>query len=189
MRVGVFGGTFDPPHVGHWLVALDAFERLALDHMVLIPAAQQPLKTARPPVAAAEHRLAMVRLLVGDAAGFEVSALEIERAGLSYTVETLELLARRFEGARLFLLVGADVPDTFEHWREPERIRALADLVVLRRSPSEATRPYPGFTHLDTRRVDVSSTEIRERARRGLTLQGFVTDSVAAYVSAHGLYR
>src|SRR5689334_14328256 len=131
MRVGIFGGSFDPPHVGHLLVAVDALERLGLDRMVLVPTAQQPLKVARGGShASAEERLAMTRLLADGDARFEVDPIEIERGGISYTVDTLEALAGRWPEAELFLLAGADVLGSFHRWREPERIRSLATLVV-----------------------------------------------------------
>lgn len=193
MRLAIFGGTFDPPHVGHLLAAQDAFEQLALDRLVLVPAATQPLKVGRT-VASAQQRLAMARLLVEGDARFDVSAVEVERAGLSFTVDTLTHFTAAHPGAELFLLVGADVLDTFAQWREPERITKLAHLVVLER---EGDRPasWPSGTdggrvmRLPTRRVDVASTEIRERVRAGKSIRGFVTENVAAFIARDGLYR
>ncbi|MDF1503923.1 nicotinate-nucleotide adenylyltransferase [Roseisolibacter sp. H3M3-2] len=195
-RLGVLGGTFDPPHVGHLLIASDAVEQLALDRVVFVPAALQPLKpgSARTP---SEHRLAMVRALVGDDPRFAVDPIEIDRGGLSYTVETLGTLAARMPGAELFLLVGADVLATFARWREPERIRQLATLVVLTRAdaggpdPAEAPPDFPGGPprFLPTRRVDVSSTEVRARLAAGRSIRGFVPESVADLIGSAGLYR
>lgn len=210
MRLGLFGGTFDPPHVGHLLAASDAFEQLALDRLVLIPAAQQPLKVGRE-AAPAEHRLAMVRLAVAGDPRFEVDALEVDRRGLSYTVDTLGEFARRHPDAQRYLLVGADVLATFAQWREPQRILSLATLVILERAdgdtggaPDEESwvpvlreaAPVPAgeqasgpARRLRTRRVDVSSTEIRARVRDGRVLTGFVPEAVAAHIREHGLYR
>lgn len=195
MRIGVFGGTFDPPHVGHLLAAVDAIEGLRLDRLVLVPASQQPLKVGTPS-SPPEHRLAMSRLLAGDDPRFEVDPIEIDRAGLSYTVETLAELARREPGAELFFLVGADALETFPRWREPRRVLELARLVVLRRSSDVAPLPplmqeAPGREPivLASRRVDVSSTEVRARVRAGLSIRGFVPDAVAAYVAEARLYR
>ena len=212
MRIGLFGGTFDPPHVGHLLAASDAFDALSLDRLVFIPNAVQPLKEAHH--ASSKQRLEMVRALIGDDPRFEVDPIEIDRTGLSFTVDTVASYAERFPHAERFLLVGADVLATFAQWREPERVRELAELVVLQRgeggvtldgplaaerklrqaaagSPRQsvavaAMRP-PRF--LETRRIDVSSTEIRERVRSGNSIRGFVPDAVAAYIAAAALYQ
>lgn len=189
MRLGILGGTFDPPHFGHLLAAVDAVERLTLDRLVLVPAAVQPLKSTTV-TAPPKDRLAMTRLLVEDDARFEVDPLEIERAGLSYSVDTLGTFAKRFPSAERFFLVGADVLQTFEKWREPERVLALATLVVMTRGDGPPSVALPeGAVAIASRRIDVSSTEIRARVAAGRSLRGFVPDSVAAYIAAHGLYR
>lgn len=193
MRIAIFGGSFDPPHVGHLLAAEDAYEQLSLDRLILVPTATQPLKVGRA-VAAAEQRVAMVRLLVEGDARFEVSTIEVDRAGLSFTVDTLTHYARTYAAAERFLLLGADVLATFAQWREPERILQLARPVMLQREGDQPLVLPPGvdpgaIQRLPTRRVDVSSTEIRERVRRGKSIRGFVTDSVAAYIARGGLYR
>jgi nicotinate-nucleotide adenylyltransferase len=189
VRLGIFGGTFDPPHVGHLLAAVDAVEQLELDRLVLVPAAVQPLKTNQvrtPP----EHRLAMTRLLVAGDERFEVDPIEIERTGLSFSVDTLAAFAERHPAAERFFLVGADVLGTFDRWREPARVLGLATLVVLTRDAGDEGPVLPASAlRLPTRRVDVSSTEIRARAAAGRSLRGFVPEPVAAYIAAHGLYR
>lgn len=201
MRLGIFGGTFDPPHVGHLLAAIDAYERLELDRLVFVPAAVQPLK-AEAGSSDAAHRLAMVRALVADDPRFSVDPIEIARAGLSYTVDTLAEYERRHPRDERFFLVGADAIGAFTKWREPERVLRLARLVVLRRasdgggdSPEGAPESLvtePGTDPplvLETRRVDLSSTEVRARVRAGLSIRGFVPDAVAAYIERTGLYR
>lgn len=189
MRLGLLGGTFDPPHVGHWLAAVDAFEALELDRLVFVPAAQQPLKIDTPAAPAAD-RLAMLRAMTAGDPRFDVDPIEIERAGLSFTVDTLAAYRDRPGLGELFFIVGADVLASFHRWREPERVLQLATLVVLRRSQDEIALP-PAVTArvLDSRRVDVSSTEIRGRVRAGLSVRGFVPDAVAAHTAAAGLYR
>jgi nicotinate-nucleotide adenylyltransferase len=189
VRVGLLGGSFDPPHVGHWLAAVDAYERLELDRLVFVPAAQQPLKvgvTAAP----ADDRLAMVRAMTEGDARFVADPIEIERAGLSYTVDTLAAYRQRPGVSELFFIVGADVLASFHRWREPARVQELAVLVVLRRSEDQVALP-PGVRArvLDSRRVDVSSTEVRARVRAGRSVRGFVPDAVAAHIVAAGLYR
>lgn len=193
MRLAIFGGSFDPPHVGHLLVGADAFEQLELDRIVLVPAATQPLKAGRA-VASAAQRLAMVRLLVEGDTRFEVSTVEVDRSGLSFTVDTLNHFAGQYPAAERFLLLGADVLSTFAQWREPDRILQLARPVVLERQGDGLPTLPAGvdanaLRRLPTRRVDVSSTEIRERVRVGKPIRGFVTDNVAAYIALNGLYR
>ena len=140
MRIGVFGGTFDPPHVGHLLLAADAREALQLDRLIFIPAGAQPFKVGMPPVASGQDRLEMVRLAVADDANYAVDDAEINRQGLSYTVDTLEHLAERFKGAQLFLLMGQDALAGFPQWRNPERIRELATLAAMERSGTPGPR-------------------------------------------------
>lgn len=193
MRLAIFGGSFDPPHIGHLLSAEDAYERLRLDRLIFVPAAVQPLKTGRE-ATAAEHRLAMVRLLVSDDSRLEVSTAEIERGGLSFMVDTLGHFASAYPDAERFLLLGADVLATFGQWRDPSRVLGLAQPVILERN-GEAQATLPGgldegrLMRLPTRRIDISSTEIRERVRQGRSIRGFVTENVAAYIHRAGLYR
>ena len=190
MRIGLLGGSFDPPHNGHLLAAGDAQTALDLDRLIFIPAAVQPLKVGQA-TATPEQRLSMVRLMVDDEPSLEVSAIEIERGGLSYTVDTLATLAAQMPSAKLFWLIGADVPQSFGKWREPGRIVELATVVVLQRTgeiPDLSGLPGPPRL-LPTRRFDVSSTEIRQRVREGKSIRGFVPDAVAAYIASERLYR
>ncbi len=188
MRIGIFGGTFDPPHIGHLLAATDACEALALDRLVFIPAAEQPLKVGMV-AAPAHHRVAMVERLIAGDARFAVDALEIDRGGLSYTVDTLRVLRSRWAGdVAPFLLLGRDAVAALPKWREPEEVMSLAQVVVLTRAGESAELPA-GVRALATRRVDVSSTEVRARVREGKSIRGFVPDAVATYIAAVGLYR
>lgn len=189
MRLGIYGGSFDPPHLGHLLPVLDAAEQLGLDGVRFVPAAIQPLKVGRASASPAD-RLAMTERLVEGIPGFTVDPAEIDRPGLSYTVDTLAAVAAEAPEAELFLLLGADAYAIFDQWRDPERIRALATIVVMARG-DEATPPReePGVLVLQSRRVDISSTELRARVRDGRTIRGFVPDAVARYVAEHRLYR
>lgn len=168
-------------------MAVDAVEQLSLDRLVFIPAATQPLKSGMVQATAAQ-RLAMIELLAGDDARFAVDAMEIERAGLSYSVETLAEYARREPDAERFFIVGADVMRTFDQWRDPARVLSLATLVVLSRDEGRVNVPR-GATRLASRRIDVSSTEIRARVAAGRSLRGFVPERVAAYIEDERLYR
>ena len=199
------GGTFDPPHVGHLLAASDACESLALDRLVFVPASQQPLKQSRE-AAPASHRLRMLQLMTEGDARFSVDEIEIRRTGLSFTVDTLEEYARRLPGAERYFLIGADAFAMLDQWRDAARVVGLAHMVVLARVTGDGrsgplledvtarVRAIGGAAAavpqvLASRRVDVSSTEVRARAAAGKALRGFVTDAVAQYIEAHGLYR
>ncbi len=191
VRTGVFGGTFDPPHVGHLLLAADARESLNLDRLIFVTAGAQPLKVDTPPIASPQDRLEMVRLAVADDANYSVDDAEINRKGLSFTVDTLEHLSGRYGGGQLFLLLGEDALATFDKWRSPERIRELATIAVMRRGRTEkgASALASGVLEVSTRRVDVSSTEIRARLRAGKSIKGFVPESVERFIDDRGLYR
>jgi nicotinate-nucleotide adenylyltransferase len=189
MRIGLLGGSFDPPHVGHLLAASDAYESLDLDRLIFIPAAVQPLKINRS-AARVEQRLAMIKMVAEGDPRFDVDSIEIDRGGLSYTVDTLTALTQRWPSAELFWLVGADIVPSFAQWREPDRIVELATVVVLQRAGDAAGGTLPaGMRCLATRRIDVSSTEIRQRVREGKSVRGFVPDAVAEYIAAERLYR
>jgi nicotinate-nucleotide adenylyltransferase len=191
VRLGVLGGTFDPPHVGHLLAASDAFEALALDKLLFVPAKVPPFKS-RTVQASPDQRQKMLELTIGDDPRFEASRIELDRDGLSFTVDTLEALAMETPGISLFMLIGEDLATQIASWRDAARIVGLATIVVLVRaavgtqSTLESTLP---MTRLATRRIELSSTEIRERVMAGRSIHGFVTDAVAAFIDAAGLYR
>jgi nicotinate-nucleotide adenylyltransferase len=189
VRLGIFGGSFDPPHLGHLLPVIDAAEALGLDAVRFVPAAVQPFKVGHA-VAAPPHRRAMTELLVAGIPGFSVDSTEIDRRGLSFTVDTLAALAAAAPGTELVLLIGADAYAQFDQWREPERIRELAKLAVLVRGDDEMPNDSrDGVDLLRTRRVDISSTELRARVADGRIIRGFVPEAVADYIAAHRLYR
>lgn len=191
MRLGVLGGTFDPPHVGHLLAAGDAFEALALDKLLFVPAAVPPYK-ARSVQGTAEQRLQMLELTIGSDPRFEASRLELDRDGLSFTVDTLAALTAETPGVSLFMLIGADLATQIASWRDATRIAELATIVVLVRATAvkdSALESSLPMTRLATRRIELSSTEIRERVQAGRSIHGFVTDAVAAFIDAAGLYR
>ena len=192
MRLGLLGGTFDPPHIGHLIAAQDALQVLALERVALLPAAIPPHKQDRP-VTPVSHRLAMLQLACADDPRLTVETLELERAGPSYTVDTLRTLAGR--GHELFLLMGADQYAEFSTWREPRAVRQLATLGVMRRAGEDARAgPEPDdvgylpIRDVPVTRVDISSTMIREAVAAGRSICYLVPPAVAAYIRAHGLY-
>lgn len=191
MRLGVLGGTFDPPHVGHLLAASDACEALALDKVLFVPAKVPPFKS-RTVQASPDQRFEMLRLTVGSDSRFEASRLELDRDGLSFTVDTLDVLSKATPGVALFMLIGEDLATQIASWRDAARIAELASIVVLVRTmptPKSSLESTLPMMRLKTRRIELSSTEIRDRVRAGRSIHGFVTDAVAAFISAAGLYR
>ena len=181
--IGVFGGTFDPPHHGHLLAASDAYEALKLSEVRFVPAARPPFKRATV-VASGEQRAHMLELLIAGDPRFVVDRSELFRDGVSYTVDTLASLADGNPGATLTMLIGQDLAKQVATWRDAARIRRLAKIVVLSRAGGAASR-----RRVATRRIDISSTEIRARVRAGKPIAGFVPETVARYIRDQGLYR
>jgi nicotinate-nucleotide adenylyltransferase len=190
VRLGIFGGSFDPPHLGHLLPVIDAAETLGLDAVRFVPAAVQPFKVGRA-TASPTDRLAMTERLVAGVPGFSTDPTETERPGLSFTVDTLAAISAGMPGAQLVLLLGADAWELFDKWREPERIRRLASLAVMVRGGDvvPAAEAAAGVQLLQSRRVDISSTELRARVAAGRTIRGFTPDAVADYIAERRLYR
>ncbi len=190
---GVFGGSFNPPHVGHLVVAEACAQAAGLDRVLWVPAATPPHKQGDPTLAPADARLRMVRAAVAGNDRFEASDLEVARGDVSYTVDTLRDLGT--EAGDLALLIGGDSLAGFPNWREPRAIAELARLVVYRR-PGDTVDlgALPGWladavTVVDGPSLDVSSSEVRARLAAGKTVRYLVPDPVRAIVEAEGLYR
>ena len=181
--IGVFGGSFDPVHVGHLAIANEALDELGLERMYFVPARRSPLKHDGP-IASADDRLAMLTAAIVGEPRFRVSPAELDRTGPSFTVDTLESL--RGEGD-LFLILGSDAYADFERWREPARIRELATIVLAAR-PGAPNAPA-GVRMLDSPLMDISSRELRARAARGRSLRYLVPEAVLRYIEEHRLYR
>lgn len=178
-RIGVLGGTFDPPHVGHLIAAQDVYEGLDLDLLLVIPAAEPP---HRDHVLPAAVRFALVEAAFGPDPRMEVSDLELVRDGPSYTVETLREIRSRRDPAELFLVVGADQLREFGSWHRPGEITDLATLVAIPRSGREVPdadeeAAYP-YRRLDVTRIDVSGTMIRRRLRAGRSVRYLVPEVI-----------
>jgi nicotinate-nucleotide adenylyltransferase len=201
MAIGVFGGTFDPIHVAHLAVAEAARDALGLERVLFVPNRQPPHKPDRP-VSPAADRLAMVRAAIADNPAFEVSTLEVDRDGPSYTADTLEALRMgrlaAGEPGDLALILSVDALAGLGTWHDPARVLALAQLVVAPRdgypnpTPEAIARLVPGaearIVVLDGPRMRLSASEIRARAAAGRSLRYLVPDAVAAYIGDHGLY-
>jgi nicotinate-nucleotide adenylyltransferase len=196
-RVGILGGTFNPPHLGHLALARRAASELDLRAVSLIPAHTPPHKACEPDPGS-EHRVQMCRLLVEDAPELSVCTLEAERGGTSYTVETLRSIRRSHPDVELILIAGADSARTMSRWREPAAMFELADVAVAAREGTdegavrEALAPVLGGARLEflhAPMLDVSSSQARARVARGEGVEDLVGERVAGYIAEHGLYR
>jgi nicotinate-nucleotide adenylyltransferase len=201
MRLGVFGGSFDPVHYGHLLLAEWCREACALDEVWFVPAATAPHKKDHA-AASGTARVEMLKLAIGGHAAFVVSTIELDRGGVSYTVDTLAEIRSRNADAELFLLMGSDSLSDLPHWREPARICELALPVVVHR----AGTPAPDFAPLssllsperlaemerhvvDMPQVELSSSEVRRRVAAGQSIRYQTPRAVEKYLEAHALYR
>lgn len=192
MRLGLFGGTFDPLHVGHLIVAQDAIAALRLDRVLLIPAGIPPHKAGMA-VTPGDARLEMLRLATRDDHRFSVETLELERDGPSYSVDTAQALRERYPDDELFLLIGADQYREIATWREPARLAGLVRIGVLARAglgEVVATEGTPvEAVSVPVTRVDISSTSIRQRVKTGQSVRYLVPAVVEEYIGKHKLYR
>lgn len=189
-RIGIFGGTFDPIHVGHLVAAVNVRHALALDRLLLVVANVPWQKSGLRSITAAEDRFALVSAAVGDVEGVEASRLELDRGGPSYTVDTVEEIARQFPSASLFCVVGADVADVLGTWERSDVIAELATLVVVNRPGSVRTAPLDGWRveEVEVPALEVSSTDLRARAADGRPLDYLVPVGAIRCIRARGLY-
>ncbi len=198
MNIGVLGGTFDPIHVGHLLVAEEARARLNLAETLFVPAGQPWLKL-NDAISPAEHRVEMVRLAIADKPYFKLSTMEIERAGPTYTVDTMaELQAQLGAGDELFFILGWDNLIQLPQWREPSRLIKMCRLLVVPRvgypdpDLDSLEAAIPGLSQrvilLDQPQRDINASEIRQRVAQGLSIDHLVPEPVDRYIKQHRLY-
>jgi nicotinate-nucleotide adenylyltransferase len=201
--IGILGGTFNPPHLGHLAVALRAREELGVDRVLLMPAHTSPNKAAAEDPGP-EHRMRMSELLVDGAEGLFACPLEINRGGVSYTVDTLNAIHASHPDAELTFIVGADTASTLAGWRDPAKLLELANLAVAARKGSareevletvgrlgdgEGRPATARVRFLGMPKIAISSSETRRRAARGESIEALVGPAVAKYIAEHGLYR
>ena len=191
-RLGVYGGTFDPIHTGHLVIARGVVDHCALDRLLFVPSARPPHKQGHA-IASADDRYRMAQLAARQEPLLEVSDLEINRPGLSYTVDTLEALRRKYSASsEIYLVIGADSLLEMDTWHAPDRIFELATVVTVPRPGKDLAGVDPRWRdrvltiHLPE--IDISSTDIRRRAREGLPIAPMVPGEVADYIETHGLY-
>lgn len=187
MRLGVFGGSFDPVHNGHIALATRCRDAAQLDQVWLMPTATQPFKQ-HGPIASDADRLAMLQLAVATHPGLRVSTIELERGGVSYTVDTLRQIERDHPGDELFLLMGADSLADLPNWREPAEILRMARPLVVQR-PGEAPPDLPAAQVVQMQPMDVSSTQVRDLVKAGEAIAHVAPAAVAQYIQRRRLYR
>ena len=190
-RLGVFGGTFDPPHVGHLVVAVNARHALRLDRLLLVVAHDPWQKSQTRALSSAEDRLAMVEAAVGDVDGLEASRIELDRGGVSFTADTLATLRDEDPSRELFLILGSDAAAGLPSWDRVDEVRTLATIAVAARPGAEEGIPPAGWTweRVETPRLEVSSTDLRARVADGRPLDYLLTPPVIECIRARGLYR
>jgi nicotinate-nucleotide adenylyltransferase len=196
-RIGILGGTFNPPHLGHLVCAQEAHDQLGLDRVVLMPVSVPPHKEAAEDPGA-EHRLEMCRLATAKDERLAVSRLEVDRPGASYTADTLRAIHESAPGDDLTFIVGGDMAHSLPTWREPEAVLELATLAVAERSGSrraDIEERLAGLaggdrtTYFAMPRIDISSSDVRRRVRDGRPIRYLLPDEVVRYIGAEGLYR
>lgn len=199
MNVGVLGGTFDPVHSGHLVIAEEARLRFGLNKVLFVPAGRPWLKADRK-ITPAVHRVEMVKRAIAGNASFELTTMEIDRPGPSYSVDTVAALQQKLSvGARIFFLIGWDSLADLPQWREPARLIQLCRLVAVTRPglshpDLKSLEPsVPGITQsvvwLDVPPINISSSDIRDRVAQGLSIHGLVPDNVESYIAENKLYR
>ncbi len=189
-RIGVFGGSFDPIHIGHLAIAHEALRQCDLDVVLFIVTALPPHK--KEPEAAVEHRLRMVEMAIEAEPRFRASRIEIERGGASYTAETLNQLRRTYSESSFYLIVGADSAIDFSMWKDPDSVIEMSRVVVAPRPGFDLSQIEPRLRGraqvFQAPMIDLSSTMIRDRLRDGQPIEFLVPDAVERYIREHGLY-
>ena len=199
MKTGILGGTFDPIHLGHLVVAEEVRARLALPEIIFVPTGKPWLRVSNP-VSAAEHRVEMVRLAIAGKPYFRLSPIEVERPGLTYTVDTItELRESSVTEAEFFFILSRSTLSELHLWKEPLRLIKMCRLVVVPRldmpcpDMNKLEAEIPGLSQqvifMDKPEIDISATEIRDRLARGLSVGHLVPEPVERYIMEHGLYR
>ena len=188
-RLGVLGGTFDPPHIGHLILAQCALEYFQFDRVIFIPANKQPHKLDQP-ISAGKIRLEMLKLALADDKHFEISAIELDDDSVSYTCQTLHKLKALYPKYELYFIMGGDNITDIQTWKNPEEIFLLAEVVAAHRPAFPAEGEHAGQIKLfPMPQIEISSTAIRENVKQGKAIKYLVADSVEKYIIKHNLYK
>ncbi len=192
LKIGLLGGSFDPVHFGHLIAAQDALEQYQLDRLILVPAAQAPLKPSDVASSTAD-RLAMLQLAVGRDSRFEISDYELKRGGVSYTIDSVRHFRQQFPNDELFWIIGGDQLPKLHLWKDIDELAKLVEFIFLERPghPAKATSAVPGLRlhRCDGHLIEISSTELRSRVQRGLALHYFCPLKVIAHIEQNRLYQ
>jgi nicotinate-nucleotide adenylyltransferase len=188
-RIGIFGGTFDPPHKGHIAIAEQAKKQLGLDCVYFIPVYIPPHKQQHSSTTP-QHRVKMMKIAVNGRKDFKVSTIELSRRGISYTIDTLKAFKRRYPKTELVLIIGADNLAQFNSWKSPKSILKLASLAVYKRKGFSLLLKDKAIDYflLKGRMLCVSSTEIRNKIKMGYSIRALVPNSIDLYIKKHLLY-
>ncbi|MCK5306164.1 MAG: nicotinate-nucleotide adenylyltransferase [Candidatus Omnitrophica bacterium] len=189
MRVGVLGGTFDPVHLGHIFLAKEVIKKLVLDKVIFMPAASAPLRQEKVS-APGEDRYQMLKFATGDSVNFEVSRFEIDKGGISFTVDTLEALKGSLQKEdELFFIAGSDVNCELSRWKDFDKICKLAGFILVKRPDFQSSDCPKGVITVDINALDISSSKIRKLIRSNRSYDKFVSDKVYRYIKEKGLYK
>lgn len=188
-RIGVFGGTFDPPHIGHLVAALEVRDRHALDRVLMVPANIPWQKVGSRAISPAPIRLEMVRAAVEELPGLEVADLEVRRGGDSYTIDTVTALLDEAPDRELSVIVGADTAGLVDTWKRVDELRELVELVIVTRGDERPEVTWDRVSWVSVPRLDVSSSDLRSRVAQGRSTDVLVPRPVQAVIDRHGLYR
>jgi nicotinate-nucleotide adenylyltransferase len=190
-RLGIFGGTFDPPHVGHLVTAVNVRHELSLDRVLLVVADHPWQKVGSRDISSAEDRFAMVEAAVGDVEGLEASRIELDRGGMSYTADTLSELLAGDPSLDLYVILGSDAAVGLPGWERAEEVRALSTIVVVERPGSGEGQPPAGWSwvRVEVPRLEVSSTDLRARVVDGRPLDYLLSPAVIQTIEHRGLYK
>ncbi len=188
-RIGILGGTFDPPHYGHLTIAETAIRKLKLKEVIFVPAKTPPHKSEEE-ISSRRDRLAMLKLAVAGKERIHISEIEFERQGPSYTVDTLTELQREYPDDEFYFLIGADNISEMESWHQPERIFEMVNVVAAGRPGFSAAGKFAGMIEsFDMKPVNISSTMIREKVRADLSISGLLPAAVEEYILKRNLYK
>ena len=186
MKIGILGGTFNPPHIGHIVLAKEIYEKLELDKILLIPTNIPPHKEDEG--VSADIRLNMIKLAAKGQKAFEVTDIELKRGGISYTIDTVNKLKEVYSKDELYLIVGSDLANDFSSWKDFDQLSNLVKIVVAQRDKAPLKRKN-NFIVVNITQIDTCSSDIRELIKEGKSIKGLVDNDVVDYIEKYGLYR
>ncbi|WP_071460199.1 nicotinate-nucleotide adenylyltransferase [Bacillus massilinigeriensis] len=186
-KIGILGGTFNPPHIGHLIIANEVYSKLELDLVWFMPNNKPPHKSMTGN-ASKNDRLKMLKLATKSHPGFSIQTIELEREGPSYTFDTMKTLAEMHPDTEFYFIIGGDMVEYLPNWKNIDALLRLVNFVGVSRPSFQTDSPYP-IIHMDTPLIEISSSDIRQRIRDGKTIRYLVTDDIREYIEENGLYE